>query len=179
MTIHGFPRALAGESEHLNAALAKPFPMGWPEGASHMDAEQPTAIGKALINSIHSEILGYKVGFLYREKMKKRDRVVLGVASRVTSKLAFYSGLDFLIEINWTAWKDLSAAQRVALIDHELSHCSVEVDEETGEEKAVLVSHDVEEFGAIVERWGLWKEDLRRFGDSVKFAQMNLFEARD
>ena len=40
-----------------------------------------------------------------------------------------------------------------------------------------MVPHDVEEFSAIVEKWGLWMPDLERFGKVVTEAsQMSLFE---
>jgi hypothetical protein len=39
-----------------------------------------------------------------------------------------------------------------------------------------LLGHDVEEFHAIVSRWGLWKPDLKVFGNHVRNApQFELF----
>jgi hypothetical protein len=66
--------------------------------------------------------------------------------------------------------------QRVALVDHELCHFGREEDDK-GNRSWVLVSHDIEEFKGIVERWGLWRPDLVVFSGAVVHAhQLGLFD---
>jgi hypothetical protein len=41
----------------------------------------------------------------------------------------------------------------------------------------VMISHDIEEFSGIVQRWGLWRPDLVVFAGAVVHAhQLGLFE---
>ena len=82
-------------------------------------------------------------------------------------KLEYFSELQLLVEVNWEAWFLLTPAQKVALIDHELCHFGREEDEKTGEVTYVTLPHDVEEFAAVVQRWGIWKHDLERFARAV------------
>lgn len=80
----------------------------------------------------------------------------------------------FVMEISLDTWgKDvdgvrwgLSDEQRVALVDHELCHFSIN---EEGEPK--LRSHTVEEFADVVKRHGLWKPDVEWFATVAKGAR--------
>jgi hypothetical protein len=147
----------------------------WDENDSYREAEQPARIGRALVDAIHKHLANAKIGYLFREKMAEHDKTKLAKASKVGAKLAFYTDLDFLIEVNHEAWMTLSQEQRVALIDHELCHFGVE-DDTKGDTRHLLLSHDVEEFEAIVKRWGFWKPDLTKFGVVVG-EQLDLLQA--
>jgi hypothetical protein len=78
-----------------------------------------------------------------------------------------YAGFDFVILLNEEAWPRLSVAQKRALIDHELCHAALSMDA-NGEPKyndrdrlcCRIKKHDVEEFRCIVERHGLYTQDL-------------------
>jgi hypothetical protein len=78
-----------------------------------------------------------------------------------------YAGFDFVILLNEEAWGGLNTAQKTALIDHELCHAALSMDS-NGEPKyndrdrlcCRIKKHDCEEFKAIVERHGLWTQDL-------------------
>lgn len=166
------PDVLNSYRESIEKALTVPMPVVWDEeGPGYIDAEQPKAIAKALIPALHGQLRGARIGYLFREKMRTHDRETLGKASKVGGKLEHFSELDFLMEINFDAWRFLDARARVALIDHELSHFAR--DQDGG---CVILSHDVEEFGSIVNRWGLWKLDLKRFGETVvRTTQRDLF----
>lgn len=65
--------------------------------------------------------------------------------------------------------------QRIALLDHELCHAAPMLDDRTQEQVVDergrkvwrMVKHDIEEFGAIVQRHGLYKADLEKFGAEI------------
>jgi hypothetical protein len=144
----------------------------WPERTAFTAAEQPAEIGAVLVATLHRHLSDASIGYVFREDMSSHDKTTLAKASKAGSKLGFYTGLDLCIDVNHTAWLNLSPEQRVALIDHELCHFGMEeTDKGT---QYVLLSHDVEEFGAIVSRWGLWKPDLHAFGRVVA-EQVELF----
>lgn len=164
------------QSTGMVSALACYVPPVWPDDTAFQKAEQAQAIGGVLVATLHRHLVGADIGYVFRENMATHDRTTLAKASKAGAKLGFFAGLDLCIDVNHTAWLTLSNEQRVALIDHELCHFGVE-DTDKGLRYALL-SHDVEEFGAIVTRWGLWKPDLRAFGRVVA-EQAELFAQAD
>lgn len=160
----------------LLAALVQPNdPREWEEGETYAQAHAPRAVARILLPRLHAALAGLVFRYLWREEFARLGRVRLGQASVVSGKLRYFTGADFLLEFNWTAWQHLTPLQQVALVDHELMHCGV--DAKTG--RSILLPHDVEEFGPIVERWGLWKPDLAGFGDAMRAVlQLSLFAER-
>jgi hypothetical protein len=163
------PEALRQHQPELDEALATPLLMTWDDEESFADAAQPAAIAAVLVDAIHTHLVNAQIGYLFRKDIKRRGQVVLGQASKVGGKLAHFSHLDFLIEINWERWILLDSTRRIALMDHELEHCGVD-DTEKGE-KFVLVPHDVEEFNSIARRWGIWRPQLAQFADALGTGQ--------
>jgi len=89
-------------------------------------------------------------------------------------------GFDFVIELNDEVWHeaDFSREQKAALLDHELCHCSVKLDDygepettDDGRPAWCIRKHDVEEFSEVVARHGLWRYELERFARAALEAQ--------
>jgi len=120
-----------------------------------------------LIRDYHPDLDEANVGFLFRDKAQKSgDRVVLGKASKVQDRLKPFLDYDFIIWIAQDVWEgELSMAQREALVDHELCHCTMD---DNGKPK--LKHHDIEEFNEVVERHGIWKDDLKTFAGIIEEA---------
>lgn len=175
------PDVLRGYDAELQRALTEPVLMTWDPDETYHNAEDAAAIGAILVEAVHDHLQRASIAYVFREKMKTRDKSVWGKASKASGELEFFNGYDFVIKINWMVWRGLSDLQKVALIDHELSHCGHEIEDKTGDDKWVMLSHDIEEFSGIVQRWGLWRPDLTVFAGAVVHAhQLGLFEgARD
>lgn len=112
-----------------------------------------------------------------KEAPKSRGREILGRARRISGLQAWLSHPElsrkktfqiptdyFVIEISHNTWLRLDDSQKVALVDHELSHCAVDWDAATGLIKLRIRHHDVEEFVGVISRNGLWKEDVQQLG---------------
>ena len=167
------PKALSAAGEHLTKAVREVEVLGvWPDGTKFEVAAQPKAIAQALIGVLHTHLANARIEYLYRETLAKGGRLRLGVASRASAKLAYLAEVDFLLEFNWSTWGKLSPPQRIALVDHELSHCGRDSDSGNW----VTIRCDVEEFAQIVLRWGLWTPDLRVFSAAMAGAQKDLFK---
>ena len=76
-------------------------------------------------------------------------------------------GFDFVILLNEEYWQGLDDAQKLAIIDHELCHAQIVCDadgEAQRDDRGRLVcrirKHDIEEFKDIVQRHGLYTDDL-------------------
>lgn len=172
------PDELRPYQGELGPALSTPLLAGWTKGDDFANADQCEAIGKVLVDRLmaHAELSHASIAYIFREKMKTRDRVVWGKMSKADGKLSFFNGFDFVMEINWEVWRTLSNMQKVALIDHQLSHATRE-ENDKGERKWVLRSHDIEEFTGIVDRWGIWRPDLKPFAGAITHAQqLGMFE---
>jgi predicted SprT family Zn-dependent metalloprotease len=167
------PDMLTEHAEEFKAVLQTPMLGEWTKGEAYANAGQPAAIAELLIPMLHEELQSAKIAYLFRENISHGDRVRLGVASKAGGKIHFLSDIDFCIDFNWTAWRRLDGAARIALVDHELTHCTLDDGE------WMMRHHDVEEFGEIVRRWGVWKPDLREFAKDMKgaIAQADLFDA--
>lgn len=158
-----FPPELRGA--RLEEALATAVPGEWPEDDPFVVAEQPAAIAEVLIDVHHPELAPARLAVLFKQQMAHGERLRLGSMRRAAGLLGFLGDVDFVMLVNWKAWRVLGAVQRVALIDHELYHAGLDA-----KGRWTLIHHDVEEFAAVVGRWGLWRPDLVTFA-----AQIELF----
>lgn len=145
-----------------------------PDPVTYRRAEEVRDIAEALIPEYHPHLHGETILYVFRSKATERKfKPVLGTARRVSGLNAYLAfqemGEDaepfYVIEIAEDIWGRLAEAQRVALVDHELSHIGPDG----------MLTHDVEEFRAVVERHGLWMPDLHDFAKAAK--SLPLFEA--
>jgi len=159
--------------------------------STYSPAPEVEAIARDLIADHHQHLdtaLNENVSLTYLfidPPPKKNGKTVLGMCKKLSSLPAYLSrrlageySTDplFAIVISLEAWKILEPKQKIALVDHELCHCKIEIDEE-GETKLGVEPHDIEEFKAVVLRHGLWLNDLVEFVDAAERSkQANLFE---
>lgn len=127
-------------------------------------AESVAKFAEALIASQHPHLATAQIDYLFVDKeMKAKGRPLFGKVSCPGALLKFYTGKDFIVEVSAPSWNELTAAQRSALVDHLLERCSGEEDDESGEMKWKLREPDVQEFGTILHRHGVWHDGLRDF----------------
>lgn len=117
-----------------------------------MKAPQPVIdIARRILERHHAHLLGARIAFIMRsEAPESNGKVTYGKAKKVSAELQVHIPFDFIIWLARDRYLMLSAMQREALIDHELSHC------EWSDDGARIKGHDVEEFAHIIERYGFW-----------------------
>jgi hypothetical protein len=76
----------------------------------------------------------------------------------------------YVIVIGLDAWEKLSTDQRRIVLDHELCHAAGQ----DPQGRWTLTGHDVEEFSAIIRRYGTWTADLQIFAKEVAQLSMPL-----
>lgn len=146
-------------------------------------APEVAKIAEELIGSVteHEQLTYARIEYLFIDKApKSRGRLVLGRARRVSglgSVLANLTKYDaefcqdptplFVIEIAEDTWQRLDDAGRKALVDHELCHCRVDLDEDLDEHVLSTRAHDLEEFAGIIRRHGLWYSAAEEMGSAV------------
>lgn len=142
-------------------------------------AHEAANIGKDLVERFHEHLLNTRIDYVFLWKTpEKNKREIWGRAKKVSGLSAWFASEDreneplpdtfFVIELSYLVWRALEPKQKIALIDHELSHCSI-----NDKLKPCLKSHDCEEFNQIVRRHGLWAEDVRRLLEAAKEAEEN------
>lgn len=146
------------------------------------DFSETYALMDKLIGAHHTEIADAKIALAWRFGFKedKDGHIVLGKCKKCSDLDREAHDFDFIIILNYEFWNDgqTTDAQRAALLDHELCHASVSTDAQ-GEEKMDVHGryvyrvrkHDVEEFREIVDRHGIWKQDLQQFAESIRAAK--------
>lgn len=129
-----------------------------------------------LVARWHEELTGAKIVIAWMRGLKPNadDQLPLGKAIKQGDLPRQLHQRDFILGLNREAFGVFTADRRRALIDHELCHMAVKLDK-AGEPKKDALGriiyrvrkHDIEEFRAVVSRFGLWKADLQAFVDSI------------
>ena len=136
-----------------------------------------------LVTTHHRELIGANIALAWcrswRADVDGRQR--LGQCKRASDLDRECAPFDFVILLNqdFVTNPTVTDEQRLALLDHELMHATVKLDPTTHEpmtdEKGRTVyrlrKHDIEEFGDVVERHGLWKKDLEHFAVQLRRAK--------
>ena len=119
-------------------------------------------LAKQIIDEYHPDLESASIAFLYRsEPGNKNGKDILGQAAKFPEKMRPLVDVDyhFLIWLSFPDWNRFTDKQREALLDHELSHCTMV--ERDGEEFPEMRGHDIEEFNHILERYGFWLNSMR------------------
>ncbi len=140
------------------------------------------AIAQRLIKEHHVHLAGERIVYVFRsEHAKEGGKAVFGKARKIGGLNAYLSMTEdgneddyFVIEIAYDIWLGMSDGQRVALVDHELSHCIIKY-AENGDMSLAIAPHDLEEFNAVVKRHGLWRSDVKQFLEAAS-GQLRLLD---
>jgi len=132
-----------------------------------------------LVEEHHEEIEDARIALAWCTSWRPDvdGRVTLGKCKKASDLDRELQACDVVILLSKFWWQDLavSAAQRAALLDHELCHVTVKLDDRTHEptydERGRKVyrtrKHDLEEFEAVVARHGCYKRDLESFAKTL------------
>jgi predicted metallopeptidase len=150
----------------------------------YLDAIEVYKIARKLIEKHHQHLHGSRIEYVFvTPTPKSKQKEIWGRTRKISGLNAWLSTPEneresipepyFVIEISKEIWDFITNEQRIALTDHELSHCGF--DDET--ETITTLAHDVEEFSGVISRNGLWRYDLEEFIKTAKEKdQMPLLE---
>ena len=132
--------------------------------------DQVYAVLQAALNTNeHRYLKAYVYKAIFCKKIKtSKSRRTLAQIKLLGDVERLISCVDFVIIIDYFFWRENPEKQE-ALIFHELCHL---IADDTG--KLSTVSHDVEEFYAVIQKYGDWKKEIRQFTESA--SQFDLFE---
>jgi hypothetical protein len=152
-----------------------------PEEIILTPAPSAALLAEQLIPEHHIHLSEARLLYLFTsQKRTRRGTPVLSTAKKLAPVERYLSsgpdesvgeGYDFLLLFTREEWDALTAAGRKALVDHTLCRC-VRTERETKEGDVEygwgIQDPDVEEFTEIVTRHGLWRPNLRTFGNQVR-----------
>lgn len=130
------------------------------------------SLGKSIIKAHRPKLEILKIAYVFRDVAPvSGGKTTVGMCYRSDDRNFVLHHFDFIIEIGKDVWDDASDDFRRAIMDHELGHIHINLDEsgtpirdeKTGRWKVGIRKHDVEEFDEILERHGTYHSDLRKF----------------
>jgi len=149
----------------------------WGYARTYCVADEPVQIAARLLMDVreHIEVRHLhcaEILWLYTSKtLRDKGRIVTAKVSKV-AELAQAMMLgdsdagdvpDFCVVVGANEWEKLTTEQQEAVVDHELCHmlmCDCAV--------PTLLPHDLQEFRGVVERHGLYLEDLRLMAGTMQ-----------
>ncbi len=120
----------------------------------HLARARIVCIGRPKAAKIHGQVVLAK----FRRVSRAMNAVLLAAVDGPARQF------DYVIEIGMDRWAGMEPARRRIVVDHELEHGAGQ--DEKG--RWGLRGHDVEEFGTIVRRHGLWHGALRDFAKEIQ-----------
>jgi hypothetical protein len=155
----------------------------------YSEAHEAGQLGMLLVNKVpeHAHLVDAVIGYVFRDDMLTRQGKVVAaeaiLVERILQSDKRYSRMvkafilhvlgaevlpDFVMLIDRNIWEGQSAEEKLALVDHELSHMHFATEEDGETQKFhrdgspwwSLRGHDVEEFCGVIERNGCWNEEL-------------------
>jgi hypothetical protein len=131
-----------------------------------------------LVAEHHDEVSTARIALAWCTSWKPDvdGRVVLGKCKKASDLDRELAAYDFIILLSRAFWLDdrIQDAQRIALLDHELCHAAVKLDDnghpmedEKGRTVYRMRKHSIEEFTEIVQRHGCYKGDLEGFAAAL------------
>ncbi len=136
-----------------------------------------------LYNKLHESTSVLFVGEAEQEKGRPclaRIRVLSGLSSYLMDM----DGLDgepvpqrIIITVYEAGWFALDNDQKAALMFHELCHLRAKLVE--GDWRFHLIGHDLEEFNAVVRRFGVWMPNIHSFLEDCRAGQKSLFSGEE
>jgi len=126
--------------------------------ATDVDADAQTMLGKVLAED-HTELIGKKIIALFRPESWSTQGTtgVVGTAKKVSVREKLLSSVDAVVILAWDWWQEAEEEPRTALLDHELSHLSVDDDG-----NLITVPHDFSGFARVIGRHGIWNSSLEK-----------------
>lgn len=134
----------------------------------------------SIIEAHHPHLTEAKIALAWKLDWQPGSdgHLTLGMCKKASDLDRLLHDFDFVILLNRDYWGEFSPAQQKAILDHELAHAAVTLDDKgkpkkTDDGRLVyrIRKHDLEEFREIVERHGLYRADLEEFARSIQKAR--------
>jgi hypothetical protein len=150
-----------------------------PRTGERDDSQLPYLIIDRYVANHHPHLaqMNIAVNWHYSLKPGPDGKMILGSFKICSDLERQMHNFDGIMTLNYTWWHHptVQDSHREALVDHELCHPRVMMDEDAGAPKLDELGkiryfnarHDIEDFEDVVTRHGLWKNDLERMARTM------------
>lgn len=129
--------------------------------------ESLVQVVEALVSTHHPHLEEARIGVVLRDTVgSSRGVPQQGGVQLVGAVHQVLLDLDFLVWVAADAWSGLTLSEKLALLDHQLCHCQM------SQGRCYLRGHDVEEFQAIIERYGSYTPALQQAEEGLREASL-------
>lgn len=119
---------------------------------------------EAIIHTMHPKLRDARIAFVFRDKAQKQgERFILGQCTKVPAKFQPLLEYDYIIWLSEDDYAGMTDKQREALIFHELYHIKYNYEADSWS----IRPHDVQEFSAVIERYGIYSPDVRKVKEAM------------
>lgn len=134
--------------------------------------KQLSDVAREIIEQHHPGLKILKIAYLFREEASvSKGKVIAGMAIKTSDRDWALHKHDVIVEIGKDVWTEATPDFQKALMDHELSHVGIDMDENntpkmdemTNRIKVTIRYHDIEEFEGVLKRHGAYHKELRAF----------------
>lgn len=133
------------------------------------EAESVESIAQGLIPNYHAQLATARILYVFSsDSWTKNGRELSGKVQKLSGFNEWAVERDFVIFVAQNKWNDMTESQRSALVDHLLSSCTGDEDDDTGEYKWKVLDPEVQEFTDVLFRHGAWHEGLVDFVKQAK-----------
>ncbi len=151
-----------------------------PEQDGKGNTPEPYKILNDVRSLHHGDTRAARIAMAWRLKTSadKDGKIILGKCVKVSDLYREFADYDFIIVLNREFWEEptVTREQRIALLDHEMTHVAPSYNGETGEHEVDergrylfrVRDHDFADFNDIIQRHGIWKRDLTRLAELLR-----------
>jgi hypothetical protein len=155
------------------------------------DTQLPYIFMDSLIAQFHPELVEavIVIGYNYGWKPNRDGKLVLASVALFNDFERQLHGKDIKILLNYNYWHNpiTNDDNRKALMDHQLSHPRPMMDKDLGIPlrndmsmiKYYIRDHDISDFAAVIERWGIWMMDMEKSAEAMAAAWAKEIAARE
>lgn len=131
-------------------------------------------IADRLISECHElrDAAYWRIRYLWKAKGgASKGHLTLGKCVKTSGALSFFSDVDYIVWLGADNVRDsmFTYRQVEALIFHELCHIETKESDEGDDDQPAIKGHDAEVFLAEIQRYGMWRTSLQRFGQLDMF----------
>lgn len=128
--------------------------------------EEIAILGDKIIGEKNIQIGDAKIGFL--EVVPNISKTVAARCIRANNELQYFSDYQYIIEVSSDVWNKIDDKTRSILLEHELRHILVVMNEKSGEWQYKLQNHDVMDFYSIIKEHGIdWLPNFKTIISSL------------
>lgn len=129
-------------------------------------SEELKAIGDLVITKENLDIGNATIKYLFSTPYISKS--VAGKCIKASKEMQYLGECDYIIEMSFELWNQLTEQDQYLLMLHELMHILAVINDKTGNWKYKIKDHDIKDFSLIVNKYGTdWTKKVKLANSSL------------